>query len=170
MRIIPARDHAAPGTFEASGPYQALIALGRRLGRPMAGAALVIVSAFADSADSGVAVLCGASTGRGSFYDSVADRCSEIAWLVALWLLGAPGLLVVACGATHAEAVPGAVTFPAVGAIDELRTLVDDAARGVVDSVAFALPSGAGWPLPIYELALMTSAEVEARNARSRRR
>ncbi len=61
-------------------------------------AGLVIVSALADSVDSGVAVVSGRTTGRGAFYDSVADRCSEIAWLVALWLLGAPGPLVVACG------------------------------------------------------------------------
>lgn len=61
--------------------------------------ALVIASALADSADSGVAVLANRTSAAGSFYDSVADRCSELAWLVALWLVGAPGPLVAACGA-----------------------------------------------------------------------
>jgi CDP-diacylglycerol--glycerol-3-phosphate 3-phosphatidyltransferase len=62
-------------------------------------ALLVILAALADSVDSGVAVISGRTSGLGSFYDAVADRCSEVAWLVALWLLGAPGVLVAACGA-----------------------------------------------------------------------
>ena len=62
-------------------------------------AALVVLAALADSADSGVAVLSGRISGLGSFYDSVADRCSELAWLAALWLLGAHGALVAAVGA-----------------------------------------------------------------------
>lgn len=62
-------------------------------------AGLAILSALADSVDSGVAVVASRTTGLGSFADAMADRCGEIAWLVALWLLGGPGLLVVACGA-----------------------------------------------------------------------
>jgi CDP-diacylglycerol--glycerol-3-phosphate 3-phosphatidyltransferase len=62
-------------------------------------AVLVALSALADSVDSGVALIARRTTGMGSFYDAVADRCSEILWLVALWLLGAPGPLVAACGA-----------------------------------------------------------------------
>lgn len=76
--------------------------------------------------------------------------------------------LVVACGATHSEAVPGALTFPGLGAIGELRALLDDVAHGDVRSIAFALPSGAGWPLPIYELTLMTATEIESLDARTR--
>lgn len=76
--------------------------------------------------------------------------------------------LVVACGAIHSEAVPGALTFPGLGAVGELRVLLDDVAGGAVRSIAFALPSGAGWPLPIYELALMTAAEIEKLGARTR--
>ena len=71
--------------------------------------------------------------------------------------------LVVACGARHAEAVPGALTFPSLGAVDDLRAMFDDAAGGRLERIVFALPSGAGWPLPIYELALMTAAELEKR-------
>lgn len=76
--------------------------------------------------------------------------------------------LVVACGAAHAEAVPGALTFPGLGAVDDLRALLDDIAHDRVKRVAFALPSGAGWPLPIYELALLTAAEVERHGAGTR--
>lgn len=76
--------------------------------------------------------------------------------------------LVVACGAAHAEAVPGAVTFPGLGAVDDLRALLDDVACGRVRRLVFALPSGAGWPLPIYELALLTAAEVEGQGVGTR--
>jgi CDP-diacylglycerol--glycerol-3-phosphate 3-phosphatidyltransferase len=62
-------------------------------------AGLVFVSALADSADSGVAVISGRLTRFGSFADAMADRFGELAWLVALWLLGGPAPLVVACGA-----------------------------------------------------------------------
>jgi sulfide:quinone oxidoreductase len=75
--------------------------------------------------------------------------------------------LVVACGAKRAEAVPGALTFPGLGAVEELRSIVDELADGRVQRVAFTLPSGAGWPLPIYELALLTAAELDRRGVRS---
>jgi len=61
-------------------------------------AALVFLSAVADTVDGSVAVITSRSTGLGSFYDSLADRVSEAAWLLALWLLGAPGWLMVVCG------------------------------------------------------------------------
>jgi CDP-diacylglycerol--glycerol-3-phosphate 3-phosphatidyltransferase len=85
-------------------------------------AALVVVAALADSADSGVALLSGRTSGLGSFYDSVADRCAEIAWLAALWLLGAPGLLVAACGALallheYARSRAALAGMPGVGAV-----------------------------------------------------
>jgi len=85
-------------------------------------AGLVVVSALADSADSGLALCTGRSTGLGSFYDAVADRCSELAWLVALWLLGAPGALVAACGGLallheYARSRAALAGMPGVGAV-----------------------------------------------------
>ena len=64
-----------------------------------AAAGLVLLSALADTADGAVAVMTGRTTRLGGFYDSLADRVSEAAWLLALWLVGAPGVLVTACGA-----------------------------------------------------------------------
>ncbi len=75
-------------------------------------------------------------------------------------------VLVLACGASHVEAVKGALTFPALGAVDDLRALLDDLGAGRVRQVVFALPAGAGWPLPLYELALMTASELERRGTR----
>jgi CDP-diacylglycerol--glycerol-3-phosphate 3-phosphatidyltransferase len=71
------------------------------LGRPGAalGAVLVLLAALADGLDGAVAVVSGRASRLGHVYDSVADRLGEAAWLLAFWLAGAPGWLVVAAGA-----------------------------------------------------------------------
>jgi CDP-diacylglycerol--glycerol-3-phosphate 3-phosphatidyltransferase len=66
---------------------------------PLLAAALVVLAAVADSIDGAVAVVTGRTTRLGYVYDSLADRVGEVCWLVALWLVGAPGVLVVAAGA-----------------------------------------------------------------------
>jgi CDP-diacylglycerol--glycerol-3-phosphate 3-phosphatidyltransferase len=48
--------------------------------------------------DGAVAVMTDRTTRLGAFDDSMVDRLSEAGWLLALWLVGAPGPLVVACG------------------------------------------------------------------------
>lgn len=67
-------------------------------GRPVLAAVFVLLAAMADSADGATAVVSGRATRLGYLYDSVADRLGEVAWLVAFWLVGAPGILVVAVG------------------------------------------------------------------------
>ena len=62
-------------------------------------AVLVLVAAVADGLDGAVAVITGRVSRLGYVYDSVADRVGELAWLVAFWLAGAPGWLVVTAGA-----------------------------------------------------------------------
>jgi CDP-diacylglycerol--glycerol-3-phosphate 3-phosphatidyltransferase len=64
-----------------------------------AAAGLVLLAALADSTDGAVAVMTGRASRLGAFDDGLADRVSEAAWLVALWLVGGHGLLVAACGA-----------------------------------------------------------------------
>ncbi|SCL16157.1 CDP-diacylglycerol--glycerol-3-phosphate 3-phosphatidyltransferase [Micromonospora nigra] len=66
---------------------------------PFLGALFVLLAAVADSVDGAVAVATGRTSRLGYVYDSVADRLGEVAWLVAFWLVGAPGALVVAGGA-----------------------------------------------------------------------
>jgi phosphatidylglycerophosphate synthase len=68
-------------------------------GWPLLGCLLVLAAAVADTADGAVAVLSGRVTRLGYLYDSVADRAGEACWLLALWLLGAPGWLVLSAGA-----------------------------------------------------------------------
>jgi phosphatidylglycerophosphate synthase len=88
----------------------------------IAGAALVALSALADAADGGVAIITGRISGMGAFYDSVADRISEAAWLLALWLLGTPAVLVLAAGGLawlheYARARAALSGMPGIGAV-----------------------------------------------------
>ncbi len=69
-------------------------------GRWLAAAAgLVVASTFAATVASAVALLRGPVTGLAAVYEAVATRLSEVVWLVALWLVGVAGPVVVACGA-----------------------------------------------------------------------
>jgi sulfide:quinone oxidoreductase len=65
--------------------------------------------------------------------------------------------LVVACGARAVPAVPGALTFRGVADGEALAALVADVRAGAAGRVVFAVPGGSTWPLPLYELALMTA-------------
>ena len=69
--------------------------------------------------------------------------------------------LVIATGARAREAFPGALTFRGRPDVPALRAMLDDLATGRAHSIALALPSERIWPLPIYELALMTAAHLQ---------
>jgi sulfide:quinone oxidoreductase len=77
------------------------------------------------------------------------DRGQEIAYDV----------LLIAVGAASAPVFPEAITFSDddpeafVALIEEIRT-------GSVHRVAFVVPPGVAWALPLYELALMTALEA----------
>lgn len=66
---------------------------------PILAAVFVLLAAIADSVDGAIAVAAHRSSRLGYVYDSVADRIGEVAWLVAFWLIGAPGVVVSAAGA-----------------------------------------------------------------------
>jgi sulfide:quinone oxidoreductase len=74
-------------------------------------------------------------------------------------------VLVVATGAIPRDPLPGALCFRGRADVPALRELVDDLTDGKARSVAFALPSERVWPLPIYELALMTAAHLRERGS-----
>ncbi|GAA4704620.1 CDP-alcohol phosphatidyltransferase family protein [Phytohabitans rumicis] len=67
--------------------------------RPAVAGVFVLLAAMADSVDGAVAVVSGRATRLGYLYDSLVDRLGEGCWLIAFWLVGAPGSLVVAAGA-----------------------------------------------------------------------
>ena len=75
--------------------------------------------------------------------------------------------LIVATGAIATEPLPGALTFRGRGDVSALRGVVDDLLAGSARSVALTLPAERTWPLPIYELALMTAGTLrqQGRNA-----
>jgi sulfide:quinone oxidoreductase len=72
-------------------------------------------------------------------------------------------ILLVACGAVPTPAVPGALTFRGPADTERIRTLLGEIVAGQVGRVAFVVPWGAVWSLPIYELALMTAAYLAER-------
>ena len=72
-------------------------------------------------------------------------------------------VLLVACGALPMPSVAGALTFRGPSDVELVRTVLDDIRRGVIDSLAVVVPWGAAWPLPAYELALLTAGYVDSR-------
>jgi sulfide:quinone oxidoreductase len=68
--------------------------------------------------------------------------------------------LVVAVGARTARPYTRGITFGEPGAHEALGGMLADAENGYLKHIAFVVPSGSSWPLPLYELALMTAAEV----------
>lgn len=67
------------------------------------------------------------------------------------------GALVVACGTQVRPAIDGAITIDDRSLGGTLRGLVQDVEEGYAGEIAFVAPAQAFWPLPLYELALMTA-------------
>jgi CDP-diacylglycerol--glycerol-3-phosphate 3-phosphatidyltransferase len=86
-------------------------------------AAFVVgASGVLDSLDGAIAVLADRATAWGAVLDSVVDRCSDVLYLVALWLVGAPAWACVAAGVVvlvqeYARARATAVGMDDVGVV-----------------------------------------------------
>ncbi len=70
-------------------------------------------------------------------------------------------VLVVACGTKPTEVLAGALTFRGPSDADRFRELLGQFERGEASRLVFVLPDGAGWSLPLYELALLTAAHLQ---------
>jgi sulfide:quinone oxidoreductase len=68
--------------------------------------------------------------------------------------------LVIACGARPEKAVRGALTFRGPADTVAFRRLLRELEDRSVRRVAFAAPGSSFWPLPLYELALLTAAHL----------
>lgn len=77
-------------------------------------------------------------------------------------------VLVVAAGATMINPLPGALVFRGRLDVPALANVLSDLVTGAARSVALTLPSERMWPLPIYELALMTAAHLREQDGRAR--
>ena len=73
-------------------------------------------------------------------------------------------VLLIACGAVPKPAIGGALTFRGPADTAKIERLLGEIEAGAVRRVAFAVPAGAVWSLPAYELALMTAAWLADRS------
>jgi CDP-diacylglycerol--glycerol-3-phosphate 3-phosphatidyltransferase len=112
-------------------------------GRAALAVALVVtVAGVLDNLDGAVAVMTGRVTRWGAVLDAVCDRLADAVFVGCLWLLGAPGWLVVAGGAVawlheylRARAAAGGMSEVGVVSISERPTRI-------VVTVMFALGAG----------------------------
>jgi sulfide:quinone oxidoreductase len=75
-------------------------------------------------------------------------------------------VLLLALGGRAQSAIPGAMTFAGPASTGAFRELLDEAVAGAVASIAFAVPAGVTWPLPLYELALLTGVYLSDHGTR----
>ncbi|WP_027008468.1 FAD-dependent oxidoreductase [Conexibacter woesei] len=68
--------------------------------------------------------------------------------------------LVLAVGAEHRTAFRKALTFTGDRSTLNFNGLLADIDQGYSHTVSFVVPPGTTWPLPLYELALMTAQEA----------
>lgn len=68
--------------------------------------------------------------------------------------------LIVACGTRLLASVPGAVIFWGVADDGRVQDVVRDLREGKLGRVAFTMPGGGTWALPMYELALLAESEL----------
>jgi sulfide:quinone oxidoreductase len=73
------------------------------------------------------------------------------------------GALLIALGAQPVEAVPGALTFSGEPERKRFSELLSAFGRRGMKRLAFVVPPAATWSIAIYELALLTAAERDAR-------
>ena len=74
---------------------------------------------------------------------------------------------VLALGAQPREAVAGALTFRGPEDGPALSGLLDRATEGELRRIVFAVPAAITWPLPLYELALLTAEYLTDHGTRS---
>jgi sulfide:quinone oxidoreductase len=71
--------------------------------------------------------------------------------------------LVIATGGRSRAVLPGALPFTGPADVEPLAAVLERAVRGEVRRLAFALPPGVSWSLPLYELAIMAAIQLRHR-------
>lgn len=69
-------------------------------------------------------------------------------------------VLILAVGARPVPVLSGVTTFWGPGDVEAIHGLVQDVEEGYSHEVAFVVPPGVTWPLPLYELALQLSSRA----------
>ncbi|MGZ6589727.1 MAG: NAD(P)/FAD-dependent oxidoreductase [Solirubrobacteraceae bacterium] len=75
--------------------------------------------------------------------------------------------LVLATGARATVGIRGALTFRDQRDLPGFRDLLGELDARKLGSLVFAVPSGTSWPLPLYELALLSATRSRQRGARA---
>jgi sulfide:quinone oxidoreductase len=75
--------------------------------------------------------------------------------------------LLVAIGGAPTPQIPGAITLQGSTDAPAVRRVLDDAAARLRPRVVFAVGAAPSWPLPLYELALLTAGALSARGSRA---
>lgn len=73
--------------------------------------------------------------------------------------------LLVCVGARAVRALPGAITFRGSRDATAVRAALDAMAPDDGGTIAFAVPFGAFWTLPLYELAILAAGRLRSREA-----
>jgi sulfide:quinone oxidoreductase len=73
--------------------------------------------------------------------------------------------LLLATGALRRPAIPGVSTFAGPADAPAFKSFVDSLCRGAYRRVAFIVPPGATWGLPVYELALQAATRLQDSDA-----
>ncbi len=76
--------------------------------------------------------------------------------------------LLVCVGARPVRALPGAISFRGGRDAAAVRAALDAMRPGDDATIAFAVPFGAFWTLPLYELAILSAAQLRDRGVRAR--
>ncbi|HEX8120556.1 MAG TPA: FAD-dependent oxidoreductase [Solirubrobacteraceae bacterium] len=72
--------------------------------------------------------------------------------------------LIVAIGATPRASLPRTVTFTGPASAEAVAGVLQDMEEGYARRIAFVAPAGNTWPLPLYELALLTAERARSLN------
>ncbi|MCU0314295.1 MAG: NAD(P)/FAD-dependent oxidoreductase [Solirubrobacteraceae bacterium] len=75
------------------------------------------------------------------------------------------GTLLIALGTVPEDPFPGAITFAGFGQREAIEEVLAEAVAGKIQSIAFVIPPGTSWPLPLYELAMLTEAHLREHGA-----
>src|SRR4051794_17667092 len=65
--------------------------------------------------------------------------------------------LLIAVGGRQRPPYPRALAFGTPGSEERMHGVIQDVEGGYIRRIAFVVPRGASWPLPVYELALLTA-------------
>lgn len=95
----------------------------------------------------------------------VQDTLAEVRWDSVIARSGAEipfDSLIVALGVRREPVYPGALTFRDLRDAERLHGVIQDLEGGYLRRIAFVVPPGVTWTLPLYELALLAAERADS--------